>query len=132
MTKLQKRILKTSKRIENCLLIGEGFGFLENFIEVFKTVFVINNKKPSLRTKNLIFRSNEDDLSQLTDITHIIFDRKQIIKLEKFQYLWNKHNSIILIEGNEPIEREFSKSLYNSGWQCTDTQGFFHVWERIR
>lgn len=132
MTKFQKKISKTAKKLDNCLLIGNGFGFLEEFLEIFKTVFVINDPKPEIRAKNLIFRDDSENLSQLAELTHIIFDRHSVTELEKYQYLWQKHNLVIIIEGNNPIEREFSKPLYNTHWQCTDTQGYFHIWEKIK
>lgn len=132
MTKFQKRISKTSKKIENCLIIGQGFGFLEECLEIFSTVFVVDDQKPAIRVRNLIYRDDKENLSQIYDITHIIFDRNQINDLEKYQHVWQKHKSLVLIEGNEPIGREFSKSLYNSHWQCTSTQDFFHIWEEIK
>ena len=132
MTKFQKRILKTREKLENCLLIGEGFGFLEDCLEIFSTVFVINEKTPTIRVKNLIFRNDNDQLSQISEITHIFFDRDKITMLENYQHLWLKHNAVVVIEGDNPIEREFSKSLYGSHWQCTNTLGYFHIWEQIK
>lgn len=132
MSKFQKKILKTSNRFENCLLIGEGFGFLDECLEIFKSVFVINKQKPNIRVKNLIYRDDTENLSEISSLTHIFFDLNQITMLEKYQYLWTKHDSLIIIEGNDPIGREFSKSLYASGWQCTSTSGFFHTWEKIK
>lgn len=132
MTKFQKRILKTTEKIENCLIVGQGFGFLEECLEIFKTVFVINEIKPSIRTKNLIFRDDGSDLSQISDITHVIFDRNNINELVMYQTVWNKHNSVVIIEGDEPIGREFSKPLYDTAWNCVDKQGFFHVWKGIK
>lgn len=132
MTKFQKKILKTAKKLENCLIVGKGFDFLEEFLEIFKTVFVVSDQIPNIRVKNLIFRSDSENLSQLHDITHIIIDRDQITDLEKYQPVWCKNNSLVIIEGDEPIGREFSKSLYISHWNCTSCQGFFHVWEKIK
>lgn len=130
MTKFQKRIFKISNRIENCLIIGKGFEFLEDCLEIFSTVFVIDDEKPNIRVKNLIFIDDTENLSQLSEITHIIFDRDQIHNLEKYQHMWQKHRSVVVIEGDEPISREFSKSLYISHWQCTSKQDYFHVWEQ--
>lgn len=132
MSKFQKRISKIGIKLENCLVIGQGFGFLEDCLEIFPTVFVISDKKPDIRVKNLIFRDDAENLSQLSDVYHIIFDRDQIHDLEKYQNVWQKHRSVVIIEGDEPISREFSKSLYISHWQCTSRQGFFHVWEQIK
>lgn len=132
MTKFQKRILKTAEKLDNCLIVGQGFGFLGECLEIFPTVFIVCDQQPNIRVKNLIYRDDDTNFAEISGITHILFDRNSVDKLEKYQHLWNKHNSKVIIEGDDPIGREYSKSLYDSHWQCTNTQGFFHVWERIK
>jgi hypothetical protein len=45
---------------------------------------------------------------------------------------WQRNNSKVIIEGDEPIGREFSKPLYDTGWGCTSKQRVFHVWEKLK
>jgi hypothetical protein len=131
MNKIQKRLSKLSRNSTNAMVIGDGFGVLPTIIEIHKTVFIVFNTNDSLRSKNLIYRENIDNLNNITEVGSIFFDLTNLEKLESLQYFWTKNNSVIFIEGNEVISREHSKPLYNSGWRCTSQQGHFHVWEKI-
>ena len=129
MNKFEKRLKKISKNIENCLVVGQGFGHLEELTEIYNTVFVIDKTRPELKVKNLVFRDNFDDTSYMSGISSVFFDLNSISELEKSSPVWLKNKSLVIIEGDSPIERHLSKPLFHSGWQCTSVQGFFHVWE---
>lgn len=129
MNKFEKRLKKISKNIENCLVVGQGFGHLEELTEIYNTVFVINRTRPELRAKNLVFRDNFDDTSYMSNISSVFFDLDSISKLETSSPVWLKCKSLVIIEGDAPIERHLSGPLYQAGWECTGVQGFFHVWE---
>ena len=43
--------------------------------------------------------------------------------------VFSRWKSIVVVEGNDPISRDYTQSLYHHGWKCTSQQGFFHVWE---
>ena len=129
MNKFEKRLKKISKNIENCLVVGQGFGHLEELTEIYNTVFVIDKTRPELKVKNLVFRDNFDDTSYMPGISSVFFDLNSISELEKSSPVWLKNKSLVIIEGDSPIERHLSTPLYRAGWQCTSVQGFFHVWE---
>jgi hypothetical protein len=132
MTKFQKRLRKLHKHPENALVIGQGFGHLHEILEIYKTVFVINNHHPEIKARNLVFRNNFDDLNNLVELSVIIFDLNKVEHLEKLTQSWIRSKSTIVIEGDEPIDRSRSKPLYNTNWQCTNLFGFFHVWEQLK
>lgn len=132
MNKIQKRLSKLSRKSTNAMIIGDGFGLLSNIIEIYRTVFIIFSSNDLFRSKNLLYRENINNLNNISDVGAIFFDKNQLNHLESLQYFWSKNNSIIFIEGNEVIERDYSKPLYNSGWRCTSQQGHFHVWEKMQ
>lgn len=132
MSKFEKRLSKILKKPQNAIIIGDGFGHLDIFLENFKTVFYINETFPSIRAKNLVYRENSTDLSSLPDISAIIFNLSTVHNLHLYTEVWKKHKSVVIIEGEEPIGRNLSKPLYDTHWGCTSLQGFFHIWEQLK
>lgn len=130
MNKFQKRLSKISRKHTNALVVGKAFGYLVEIINIYASVFVIDENAVGLKAKNLIYRENIDKLSNITDVGAIFLDLNELDKLESLMTLWQTHSSKIFIEGGEAISREFSQPLYNSGWRCTSLQGIFHVWEQ--
>lgn len=130
MNKIQKRIRKLSRNSTNSLVIGEAFGNLSTILEIYNTVFIISEKEPLIKARNLVYRENISNLNNIVDVGAIFYDLSQIHKLENLQHFWSRNNSSIFIEGNDVIGREYSKPLYDSGWRATSQQGFFHVWEK--
>jgi hypothetical protein len=129
MNKLQKRLYKLDKNQVNALVLGAAFGNLENILGIYKTVFVIDENVPTAKAKNLIYKENFNYLNTITEVSAIFVDLDRLDRFEAVRDFWQRNNSKIIIEGNEPIGREFSKPLYDTGWRCTSTQGHFHVWE---
>lgn len=132
MNKFQKRIRKLTRKSTNALVVGNAFGLLDEILGIFNTVFVISDEPPLVKSKNLVFRENFNNLTNITDVGAIFFDLSQLHQLENLQNFWSRNNSKVLIEGNEVIEREFSKPLYKTNWGCVSQNGFFHVWEQIK
>lgn len=132
MSKFVKRLLKYTPRAENALVIGTAFGHLSEILTTYKTVFVISESPPPIKARNLVYRQNFDHLNQLTGISVIIFDLNQILLLETLKDVWQRNQSVVVIEGDEPIGREFSKPLYNTSWGCRQKLGLFHTWEQIK
>ena len=132
MNKFQKRLRKLSKNQANAVVIGTAFKNLENILEIYNTVFIIDKNFPTVKAKNLVYRENFDNLNAITEVTAIFFDLDKLNQFEMVKEFWQRNNSKIIIEGDEPIGREFSKPLYDTGWGCTSKQGLFHVWEKIK
>jgi hypothetical protein len=130
MSKFAKRISKIHPHsLQNALVIGRGFGFLEVITGTYQTVFLIDADRPDIKTKNLVFKENYDDLHLLVDVSTIFFDLAKINDINLTAPVFTRWKSLVIVEGNEPIGREFTQSLYHHGWRCTSQQGFFHVWE---
>ena len=132
MSKFQKKIRKLISNPNNALVIGCVFGNLENILEVYNTVFVIDENPPIVKSKNLVYRENYQYLNTITEVSCIFFDLNKVDQFEFVKEFWQRNNSLIIIEGGEPLGREFSKLLYATEWRCTSTQKGFHIWERMK
>ena len=132
MNKFQKRLCKLDKNQVNAVVIGCAFGNLENILEIYATVFVIDDKLPTVKAKNLVYREDFYNLNAITEVGAIFFDLSRLDQFEMVKDFWQRNKSKVIIEGDEPIGREFSKPLYDTGWGCTSKQGLFHVWEKLK
>ena len=132
MAKFEKRLRKLSGYTENALVVGTAFGNLDQLLEIYTNVFVVNDKPPSTKARNLIYKENFNDLNALIQVGAIFIDLDKIDKLETLEDFWQRHRSTVFIEGNECILRHLSKPLFKTGWQCTSLQGIYHVWEKIK
>jgi hypothetical protein len=129
MSKFQKRLSKLLINCENAVVIGHGFGYLSEIIDMFKTVFVIGECVPAIKSKNLVYRENFDNLSQISEVSVILFDLAEVSRLEEVSPIWHRTKAVVVIEGNEPINRTLSTSLYASSYECTGLYKTFHTWE---
>jgi acetolactate synthase small subunit len=130
MNKFKKRIEKLIKHPKNAIVIGNGFGQLAELAEVFSTLFVFSWGTSNLKRKNIVTRENFSGLNQLSDVCAIIIDLDQIHHLSSMSEIWQRHKVLVLIEGNAPIERDLSQSLYAAHFKCIDQHGFYHVWKQ--
>ena len=132
MAKFAKRLRKLSGYTENALVVGKAFGNLDQLLEIYTNVFVVDEDQPSAKARNLIYKENFDDLNALIQVGAIFIDLDKIDKLEILEDFWQRHRSTIFVEGNDCILRHLSKPLFKTGWQCTSLQGIYHVWEQIK
>lgn len=130
MSKFLKRVKKLVDVHTSCLVVGNGFGYLPEILEVFETVFVVADKPPKIKHRRLVYRENFDNLSDLYGIQAVFFDLDQLDKLVYMPVVWTKNRTVVLIEGNDPIERTDSKPLYDHGFRCVELLGFFHMWKK--
>jgi hypothetical protein len=131
MTKFIKRLTKLSDQLDTVLVVGSGLGELQALTEVFNTVFIIAPTPPEIKSKNIVYRENFNELNQLEGINVIIIDLDHIYFLDKLLSLILRWRPYILIEGNRVIERKLSAPLYQHNYRATDQQGFYHVWTSL-
>jgi hypothetical protein len=132
MNKIQKRLRKLSRNNTHALVLGSAFGILDQILEVYNTVFVVNESPPAIKAKNLVYKETFVKLDHLQDMTSIFIDIDQLDNLNKIEVIWRNHNSKLFVEGGDRVENDKVKILYDSGWACTSLQGTFHVWEHYR
>jgi len=127
MSKFKKRLQKTFSTQFNAVVYGTGFGYLEEILDVFSTVFVLDDQ-PNVKKKNLVFLEKGSDLNILQEIKVIFIDRNKVNDIDYLIPIIKKHRPDIAIEGNDALEREYSKTIYASGYFYRDSQGIFHTW----
>jgi len=132
MAKFAKRLRKLSGYTENALVVGKAFGNLDQLLEIYTNVFVVDEDPPSAKARNLIYKENFNDLNVLTQVGAVFIDLNKIDQLEVLEDFWQRHKSTIFVEGNDCILRHLPKPLFKTGWQCTSLQGIYHVWEKIK
>lgn len=132
MSKFAKRLKKLSGYTENALVVGKAFGCLDQLVEIYTNVFVVDVDLPNIKSRNLIYRENFNDLNTMAQVGAIFIDLDQVNHLDTLSDFWQRHRSTIFIEGNDAIPRNLSKSLYRTNWNCTSLQGIYHVWEQVK
>jgi hypothetical protein len=131
MSKFKKRVFKSGGSPLNALVVGTGFGRLEEITEMFKTVFVIADEYPEIRLKNVIFREDAFRLDLLSDVKSVFIDLDRVDYIENLEVILQRHTPDVFIEGNDVIDRDKSKLLWKIGYRAVDQQGLFHTWKRI-
>jgi hypothetical protein len=129
MAKFEKRLRKSIPHIENALVIGRGFDKLSEVLEIFNTVFLISNNRPDVRSKKLVYKEDYSDLVNVVDITAVFVDLDHITNLEHINPILKKGHTVVFVQGSDPIGREFSKPLYDNGYQCIELQEHYHTWK---
>jgi hypothetical protein len=122
MSKFAKRLRKTLGRLENCLVVGHGFGKMEDLFEIFNTVFLIKSKK-------LIYRENYDDLNQISELSVIFFDVDQIKEFKSVLPLVYKFKPYVIVEGSDIRDRNYFKDLYENRYQAIEIHSTHHLWK---
>lgn len=132
MSKFTKRISKSINIEGNALIIGDGFGFLSDILSLFPSVFVVLNESERVKAKNVIYRENVDNLHLLPTINVVFVDLKFKNRLNDFENIMTTVRPIFLIEGNDVVDREWTKKFYQLGYRAVDQQGYFHQWKKIQ
>jgi hypothetical protein len=132
MNKFAKRLRKQVKHTENGIVIGRGFGMMAEIVGVFNTVFHFSFGDCVFRAKNVVPRTNFEDIGILSDISMILIDLNQVQHIDKLLPVWTKYHPLVLIEGNDVIERDLSGVLYTNHYRCVEQQGFYHVWKKMQ
>ena len=113
MNKIQKRLRKLSRNNTHALVLGSAFGILDQILEVYNTVFVIDESPPAIKAKNLVYKETFVKLDHLQDMSSIFVDINQLDNLDKIEVIWRNHNSKLFVEGGDRVENDKVKILYD-------------------
>jgi hypothetical protein len=130
MSKFKKRLTKPRNDLQTALVLGQGFGYLIEILELFKTVFVIADSRPIIKSKNLVYRENFNNLEVLSDISIIFVDLYCLDQLNNLISVWNKCSPEIIIEGDDVVKLEAVNVLRSHSYQPVAQEGIFHVWNK--
>lgn len=128
MSKFRKRLQKVLGDTENALILGDGFSSVQDLCVLFQTVFVINPTWTGQKYRNLIYREDFGDLVQLPRISTVFLSPKDSQMLDAVAAVLNRWRPMVVIEGNEVIDRDKSKCLYENHYLAFSQNGSFHIW----
>jgi hypothetical protein len=128
MSKLVKRIRKNYKNARNLLVIGTGFGFLEELCDNFASVFIISTLTDPIKRRNLIYKEDFTLIDNLPEIDMIFMDRNQDIHVEHLKTLLIKYHPTIFVEGDEIFGRREYKFLQQYNFAVVERYGAYHIW----
>jgi hypothetical protein len=128
MSKLVKRIRKYFKNPRNVLIIGTGFGFLNELCDHFDSIFIISTLEEPIRRKNLIYRQSFEGIEFVPDIDVIFIDRNQNLNVENLRPVITRYHPVIFVEGDELFEKAQYKFLKNYGFSVVERRGYYHIW----
>lgn len=128
MNKFQKRLSKNIKKSPiHCVVVGNGFGHIDDFIELFDTVFLLESSL-DIREKNVILRQEIQGVFNLSDVGGIFvdYDKKHVI--DYLSPLLSKQNPDVFVEHDDVLEREYTKVLYQLKYRAIAQLGGYHQW----
>lgn len=132
MDKFQKRLSKNMKSSPiDCLVIGDGFGFLDQLLEMFNTVFVYQSTT-NLKVKNLINRNTLESTFQLRNVTAVFIDLDKLHIMNELSPLYTTVWPDLFIEGDDVIPRTETKQLYQLGYNAIAKLGWCHQWRKVK
>lgn len=129
MSKLVKRIIKNSSNPRNVLVIGTGFGFLDELCDNFGNVFIISTLQTPPKRKNLIYRESFEGIEFIPDLDVIFMDRNQDCNVEKLKPILLRYQPIIFVEGEEIFGRAEYKFLKSYHYSVVNLFGSYHLWK---
>jgi len=130
MSKIVKRIRKTLIKNGNMLVVGHGWGVLADLLDVYDTVFVIDDTHPNIKAKNLVYKNFDTQISHLPQIYAVMIDRIHADKIDRLGPLISTTAPQVAIEGDEVIPRTQSKLFFQNHYNNVSQHGYFHVWRR--
>jgi hypothetical protein len=128
MSKFIKRIRKKKKHPENCVLIGDNFGHLDEFCDLFNNVFSLVVSDEQLKKRNLIYRQDFKELSIIPQIDFIFVDYIFLEKISEITNVIEKFRSTIYINHGCFLDEKFSKFFGKLGYEITDINNDHQIW----
>jgi hypothetical protein len=127
--KFSKRMRKGHRTARNILVLGTGLGNLEDLLETFDTVFVVNGSLPRIQKRNIVYRETFDNINLITDIDLIIVDLDQEKFIPELIQIWRKTNPTIIVQGPELISIEYQKILKADHYAIREVAKGYYIWK---
>lgn len=129
MSKIVKRIKKTFKNPRNVLIVGTGFGFLDELCNHFANVFIISTLSEPIRRKNLIYKEDFEGIEFVPDLDVIFIDKNQECNVEKLRPILARYHPVLFVEGDELFGRTEYKFLKGYNFSVVERFGIYHIWK---
>jgi hypothetical protein len=130
MSKLIKRIRKSDKHPENCVVVGDVWGEMPFVIETFRNVFVKNTHKQYPRVKNVIVRDKFQEMAIFPQIDHAFIDSDCVEYIESIEKVLTHYSPVIYIGYGEFLEKDISKYLNSLNYEIIELRKDYQIWKR--
>lgn len=129
MASFSKKIRKLNKFPKNALVIGKGFGQLEELSEIFDSIFIVGADNNLLRKRNIIYREDFEFVTSLPDIDFIFVDKDYFEQLLKLNQVWRKNQSYIVTEGGLTPEKHIYRFLSAETFKIIEAHKHHIFWK---
>jgi len=129
MSKFAKRIKKLNKKARNVLVVGNAWGNVQEIIDSYNTIFLVDNHQRVIRARNIVYRENFDNIHSLHDVDVILLDLDHQNHLVDLLPLFKRWSSLIIIEGPELISKENQTFLKAHNYQIVEIHKTYFQWK---
>lgn len=129
MSKLIKKIRKSQKNLENCLVVGNIWGNLDSASDHFKNIFMLLTKEDRIKKRNLIYREDFRDTPMVNSIDYVFIDGKYLGRLPAIQNMITRFRPTIYIGVGEFLEdknKNFFKDLH---YEIVEINKEYQIWK---
>lgn len=128
MSKFIKRIRKTKKHPENCIVVGHGFGYLDDFCQLFNNVFSLTVDDQLTKRRNLIYRQDFDELSLIAGIDFIFVDFAHLAKIHLIENVITRFRCAVYINHGLFIDACYGKFFGKIGYEIVEINKEYQMW----
>lgn len=129
MNKFTKRIIKSSKNLQACIVLGDAFGNLEHIVEIFESVFVISHSRPAIRRKNLIYREKLSNWEMMPHISMIFINIDHLDYIHELPQIWNRTSPPLMIGSGEFIDKKKNNFLVSHRYEIVELFKDHQIWK---
>jgi hypothetical protein len=130
MNKFYKRITKVADGTHSCLVLNSAVEFLEDFSNIFDTVFVYKDQEPVVRRKNIVYQEFFDELINLPKFNLVFTDIDGLKNLFLIERLLVRQHPIIMVRSENYIDKNFSDFLKNCQYVIVDIAKGYQIWKK--
>lgn len=132
MAKFKKRITKNIRQpIQDCLVIGNAYGFLDEVLDTFDTVFLYKHPDTLLKAKNLIYRQTLESAFTLPRLSAVFIDLHHVNIFDDITPILTGPRPDLFVEGNVVVLKDKTENLYRNGYRAVAQLGWCHQWSKI-
>ena len=128
MSKIAKRSKKYKKDSINCLVIGDLIDGPE-FLDYFKTVFVLAINERSVKGRNVVYKEKFNDVAIISNIDFVFFDINHFDQFEKISGVLTYFRAPIYVNAGELLPREQSKKFTDLGFEIKELEKKYQIWK---
>lgn len=131
MSKLNNRIKKTFDHCRNVVLCLTSLDNLQEYIDTFDTVFLIQPKKVTIKSKNLVVIEDYSNVFNIPDINLIVFDQETIKFTNHFKSIMRLQSPTVYYIGDRKrVSTESMKPFVDSKYNITETKKDLVIWKK--